>query len=160
MGASQHSKGIRKTVKIQSARARADEIAYGSRWAILILLFVLQADTSLGTRSFGPLASFLQDDLNISRAEVGMFFSVVFGSGLFAAALCGWLIDKFGVRRFLLLGPGILGLFLIALTRVPSFEIALFFVFLGTMMVVLSSRFMACAAIMNAVHVFPERVFP
>ncbi|MFC2065941.1 MFS transporter [Chloroflexota bacterium] len=118
-------------MKMQSTAEDNREEAYRFRWAVLILLFFLQTSASLVVLSFGPLAPFLQEDLNISRTQVGMFTSAVYASQLFLGLICGWLVDRFGVRRFLLLGPGIIGLFFIALSKTPSFGIALILVFLG-----------------------------
>ena len=102
-----------------------------SRWAILVLLFFLQTSTSLVMLSFGPLAPFLLEDFNISRAEMGLFTSLSFASTILFGVFCGWLIDKFHVRRFLLLGPAILGLFFLFLSQIHSFEIALLCTFIG-----------------------------
>lgn len=118
-------------MKRQSIAEDMGEVAYRFRWAVLALLFLLQASASLVVLSFGPLAPFLQEDLNISRTQVGLFTSVVYASQVLLGLICGWLVDKFGVRRFLLLGPGIIGLFFIALSKTPSFAIALILVFLG-----------------------------
>ena len=102
-----------------------------SRWAVLILLFFLQTSASLVTLSFGPLAPFLQEDFSLSRAEVGLFTSLCFTGNILLGVFCGWLIDKFHVRRFLLLGPAILGLFFLLLSQIHSFALALFCTFIG-----------------------------
>lgn len=110
-----------------------DEMPSASRWGILSLVFFLQTSASLVTLSFGPLAPFLQVDFNISRAEVGLFTSLSFAGNTFLGVFCGWLIDKFHVRRFLLLGPAILGLSFLFLSQIHSFEIALVCTFAGGM---------------------------
>jgi len=97
-----------------------------SRWAVLILLFFLQTSASLVTLSFGPLAPFLQEDFSISRAEVGLFTSLSFTGNILLGVFCGWLIDKFHVRRFLSLGPGILGLFSLFMSQVHSLAVCPF----------------------------------
>ena len=106
-------------------------VSYVSRWAMLALLFFLQTSTSLVTMSFGPLAPFLQEAFNLSRAQVGLFTSMVFSSSIFLGVICGWLIDKFRVRLFLLLGPSMIGIFFIVLSQIHQFEIALLCTFLG-----------------------------
>jgi len=100
---------------------------------MLALLFSLQTSASLVCLSFGPLAPFLQGDFSISRAQVGLFTSVIYAAHFFVGTFCGWLIDKFGLRRFLLLGPGLLGLSFILLSRAPSYGIALVLTFIGGM---------------------------
>lgn len=113
------------------ATVRTVEVTCRFRWVILVLLLFLQTGASLVILSFGPLAPFLQEELNISRAQMGLFTSVVYTGTILFGALCGWLVDRFGIRRFLLLGPGIIGLFFIALANAPSYGIALILVFLG-----------------------------
>jgi sugar phosphate permease len=41
------------------------------------------------------------------------------------------MIDKFGLRRFLLIGPGLLGLSFLLLSRMTSYPVALIFTFIG-----------------------------
>jgi MFS family permease len=102
-----------------------------SRWSILVLLFFLQTSGSLVMYSFGPLAPFLREDFGISRAEVGLFTSLSFTGTIVLGVLCGWLVDKFHVRRFLMLGPAMLGVFFLFLSQIHSFEIALLCTFVG-----------------------------
>ncbi len=105
--------------------------AHGFSWGLLGLLLLLQTTTSLVTLSIGALAPFLHEGLNITYSQVGLFTSSIYAGSLFFGIFCGWVIDKFGVRRFLLLGPWILGVFFLAFTRAPSFGIALTLSFLG-----------------------------
>ena len=102
-----------------------------SSFAILVVLFFLQASTSLVTLSFGPLALFLQEEFNISRAEVGLFTSLSFTGNILLGVFCGVLIDKLNVRRFLLLGPLVLGIAFLFLSQSWDFEIALLWAFIG-----------------------------
>jgi len=87
------TKGVRtsftsdKTNEVNSLRDFAVDVATenmvsASRWAILSLLFFLQTSASLVTLSFGPLAPFLQEYFNISRAQVGLFTSLSFAETL------------------------------------------------------------------------------
>lgn len=108
---------------------------------------------SLVILSFGPLAPFLQEDLIISRAQIGLFTSTVYAGTLFLGAICGWLVDRFRVRRFLLLGPGLVGLFFVGLSHAPSYGVALLFVFLGGVGYV----FVNPSAAKALIHWFPLR---
>jgi MFS family permease len=60
-----------------------------------------------------------------------MFTSLVYTGNVLFGALCGWIIDRYGVRRFLLIGPAILVLFFLILPWTPSYGIALALVMLG-----------------------------
>lgn len=115
----------------QTVTANINGLTDASRWAILVLMFFLQTSASLVTLAFGPLAPFLQNDFNISRAQVGLYTSLVFTGSILLGAICGWLIDKFHVRFFLFFGPAMLGLFFLVLSQTPYFEITLFFTFIG-----------------------------
>lgn len=97
----------------------------------MALLLLVQTATSLVMTSFGPLAPFLLEDLDISRAKLGMLTSASnIGTVLFGI-FSGWLIDRFGVRRFLLIGPCIIGLFFAAFAKSHLFWLAIFLVFVG-----------------------------
>ena len=102
-----------------------------SEWTILTIFFGLQAGASLIVLSFGPLAPFLQEDLGITRTQVGFFTSAVYVGNVLFGALCGWLIDKYGIRRFILIGPAAICLSFFMLTRTPSYGIGIVFVMLG-----------------------------
>ena len=101
------------------------------KWAVLALLFSLQTGASLIILSFGPLAPFLQQDLRINRAQIGLFTSAVYAGSNVFGVVCGWLIDRFGVRLFLLLGPGTVALFFIAFANTSMYGLALVLVFIG-----------------------------
>ena len=48
------------------------------RWLILAVLTVTQIGASVAALSFGPLAPFLQETLNITRAQVGLCTSSLY----------------------------------------------------------------------------------
>lgn len=48
---------------------------------------------------FGAIYPFIQEDLQISRAQVGLIASTFFVGGAGTVLLAGWLFDRFGVRR-------------------------------------------------------------
>jgi MFS transporter, ACS family, hexuronate transporter len=81
------------------------------RWVVLGAAFCIQFVSSMANSSFGPLAPFLIADLNINRTQMGLFSSLVSLGAVLFSLPAGWLVDKFGVRRLLLLGSGMLGLF-------------------------------------------------
>src|SRR5512137_1550266 len=90
------------------------------RWVILGIVFTIQFMSSLAFASFGPLAPFLIDDLNINRTQLGLFSSLTYLGSLIFSMPAGWLIDKFGVRILLLLGPGMLGIFFALFSLIPN----------------------------------------
>lgn len=94
------------------------------RWVILASLTAMQVGTSAAVFSFGPLAPFLQDDLSISRAQVGLLTSAVYLGAIVISFPAGWLADKVGVRRLMALGPLIQGVAFILFSRATSFHMA------------------------------------
>ena len=71
-----------------------------------------------------------RDSFGWSRALLGGVIGVTRVQGGLVAPLSGWLIDKHGPRRLMLLGLGMMGLGFIALSRVNSL-VMLYVVFMG-----------------------------
>ena len=67
-----------------------------------------QAAANILASAFGPLAPFLQDDLHISRAEVGLVSTAVFLTATPSALFGGRAADRVGERQVLILS-GVLG---------------------------------------------------
>src|SRR3989304_6261035 len=91
-------------------------------WLMLFVAWLVQTSVYFGGMATGPIAPFLQEDLHITRAEVG-FLASAFSAGTMLTLLpTGWLADRFGVRLLLALGPGFSGLFFIAAGRASSYS--------------------------------------
>ncbi len=73
------------------------------RWYALGMTTMGQAATNILGSAFGPLAPFLQDDLHISRAEVGLISTAVFLTAAPSALFGGRAADRVGERRVLIL---------------------------------------------------------
>lgn len=78
------------------------------RWYALGMTTLGQAATNILGSAFGPLAPFLQDDLHISRAEVGLISTAVFLTATPSALFGGRAADRVGERQVLILS-GVLG---------------------------------------------------
>lgn len=88
---------------------RSSLLAYERyRWYALGLTTLGQAATNILGSAFGPLAPFLQDDLHISRAEVGLISTAVFLTAAPSALFGGRAADRVGERQVLILS-GVLG---------------------------------------------------
>jgi len=122
-------------VNNRSSLAQSEASAFGNRsgyrWIILTLMFFLQASASMAVFSFGPLAPFIQASLGITRAQVGMFSSAIYLGMVLFGTHAGWLTDKFGIRLFLIGGPGVMGLIFLSLALTRSFIPALLIVFIS-----------------------------
>jgi ACS family hexuronate transporter-like MFS transporter len=78
------------------------------RWYALGLTTWGQAATNILGSAFGPLAPFLQDDLHISRTQVGLISTAVFLTAAPSALFGGRAADRVGERQVLILS-GVLG---------------------------------------------------
>ena len=68
-------------------------------WVVIGLSVLTTVVFSHITQGIGVLVPFIQDDLEVNRAELGLIASGMFGGGIAAALLAGWLVDVMGVRR-------------------------------------------------------------
>lgn len=51
-----------------------------------------------------PLAPFIQDDMGLSKAELGLFISFLYLGSVFTSFLAGWLSDRWSIYKTLILG--------------------------------------------------------
>ena len=70
---------------------------------------------------FGPLAPFLQDELNLSRAEVGLLASALFFTSFVLLIPIGSAVDKIGERWGMIIGQSVIGLMMALASLAPSY---------------------------------------
>ena len=91
------------------------------RWIILGTLFFLHVFSSIGQFSIPPLLPFIKRELGLNYTQIGLFTSsFFFGIGL-TATLGGWTADFMGVRRGVLLGTFLMGIFISLVGWMPNF---------------------------------------
>ncbi len=91
------------------------------RWTILALISISHIIGASAQYGINTLAPFYQDELRLSRAQVGLFFSSFYLAMTAASFATGWLADRFGVRRTTLNGHLFVGVCIIAAAWSPSF---------------------------------------
>lgn len=94
------------------------------RWTILGLICVSHIIGAAAQYGINTLAPFYKDELGLSRAQVGLFFSAFYLAMTGASFGTGWLADRLGVRKTTLLGHLGLGLCITAAAFSPSFASA------------------------------------
>ena len=94
------------------------------RWMILGLIFVSHIIGASAQYGINTLAPFYKDEMGLSRAQVGLFFSAFYLAMTGASFGTGWLADRLGVRKTTLLGHLGLGVCTTAAAFSPSFESA------------------------------------
>jgi sugar phosphate permease len=92
------------------------------RWNILALITVSHVIGATAQYGINTLAPFYQDELGLSRAQVGLFFSAFYLAMTGASFGAGWLADRLGVRIATLQGHLFLGICTIAAALSPSFS--------------------------------------
>jgi sugar phosphate permease len=101
------------------------------RWAILSLVSISHIIGASAQYGINTLAPFYQDELGLSRAQVGLFFSGFYLAMTGASFGAGWLADRWGVRKTTLQGHVFTGLCTMAAGFAPSFGWALASFFLA-----------------------------
>jgi MFS transporter, ACS family, aldohexuronate transporter len=94
------------------------------RWTILALISVSHIIGAGAQYAINTLAPFYKDDLGLSRAQVGLFFSAFYLAMTGASSGTGWLADRFGVRQTTFYGHLLVGLCTVAAAFSPSFQFA------------------------------------
>jgi MFS transporter, ACS family, hexuronate transporter len=92
------------------------------RWTILALISVSHIIGAAAQYGINTLAPFYKDELGLSRAQVGLFFSAFYLAMTGASFGTGWLADRYGVRKTTLQGHLMVGMCTVAAALSPSFE--------------------------------------
>ena len=91
------------------------------RWAILTLISVSHIIGATAQYGINTLAPFYQEELGLSRAQVGLFFSAFYLAMTGASFGAGWLADRLGIRKTTLQGHVALGICTAIASVAPSF---------------------------------------
>ncbi len=101
------------------------------RWVILGVCWLAYIVAFMQRFSISPIAPFLKKDLGLTSTQVGWFMSAAaFGYGL-TTIPAGWLVDRIGIRRVLLIGEIIGGIFIASMFTVTTFTQGLIFMALA-----------------------------
>src|SRR2546422_9940688 len=92
------------------------------RWAILTLISISHIIGATAQYGINTLAPFYKDELGLSRAQVGLFFSAFYLAMAGFSFGAGWLADRAGVRKTTLQGHLCLGICTVAASLAPSFS--------------------------------------
>ena len=98
-------------------------------WSMLSLALLAQIAVSVVVQGVPTLAPFLQADLALTRAQVGMFNSAIMGGSLVAMFAAGWVVDVKGERAALVWGNVLVGLFGLTVLGTDTFVTALLALF-------------------------------
>ena len=92
------------------------------RWTILALISLSHIIGATAQYGINTLAPFYQDELGLSRAQVGLFFSAFYLAMTGFSFGVGWLADRLGVQKTTFQGHLLLGFCTLAAALSPSFS--------------------------------------
>lgn len=90
-------------------------------WVVLAVTVIAHTTESVVRQGLPTLAPFFQAELDLSRAQVGLFMSALFGGTVLTAIPAGRLIDQWGIRFGLSFGLALVGLSVILAGTMRSF---------------------------------------
>ena len=79
----------------------------------------------------GAFLPFLHQEFNLSLSQAGILGAALIFSSALLQPLYGYLADRFGGNLFVVLSPGITGIFICALGIAPNFQVMVALVILG-----------------------------
>lgn len=102
-------------------------------WRMLVWLLLTQTAMAFVGRSLSPLAPLIEKDLQLSKAQVGMLTAALFLGQSLMSLPAGFLTDRFGSRKLLLVLTAGLGCSFAIAAQLHVFWLVLFFIVLGGM---------------------------
>jgi ACS family glucarate transporter-like MFS transporter len=69
------------------------------RWSLLVLLFFAMLISYVHRGAFSVAAPFMSNELQLSKASIGIILSAFFWIYAFMQVPAGWIVDRFGVKR-------------------------------------------------------------
>ena len=93
-------------------------VALGVVWSAYLVVF-------LSRLCVGPLAPFLKQAFDLSNAQIGGLTIATAVTYAPTLLLAGWLVDRIGVRRALVIGALVTGVFVGAVALAPSYGVML-----------------------------------
>ena len=75
-----------------------------ARWKALGVFTTIYLLAGFLGMSIAPLAPFIQDDLCLSKAELGLFISALYLGSIITGYVAGWLSDRWSIYKTLILG--------------------------------------------------------
>lgn len=91
-------------------------------WFVVVLCVVSTMALTSTFVGFGALFPFIQDELDISRAKVGLISAALMVGGSATSLIAGWLVDVLGARRLQSLTMMGVVVGLVVFSRMRSFE--------------------------------------
>lgn len=111
--------------------AKVVGLGFRYRWMILGVCWLAYLVVFLERLSIPPLSPFFKEGLTLTSTQVGLFMSAAAAGYSTMLIPAGWLVDRIGVRRMLLMGELVGGIFIVGISTVTAFTGGLIFIFLA-----------------------------
>lgn len=102
-----------------------------SAWHMLMWLFIVQISISLIGRSLSPLGPLIENELMLTKTQVGLLPSALFLGHVIMSIPSGLLVDRLGTRKLILIVSFAMSISFALLALMHHFWLLLCFVFLG-----------------------------
>ncbi|ARI75605.1 MFS transporter [Halobacillus mangrovi] len=116
---------MRSTAMVEAPSSRF------SPWRMLLWLLLAQIMVAFIGRSLGPLGVLIEEDLELTKAQVGLLPSALFLGQALASIPSGFMTDRFGSRPLLLVLSSCLGISFLVMTLQTSFWVVLLLLVIG-----------------------------
>ena len=104
---------------------------YKYRWMILAIAWIAYFVMYLQRFAIPPLSPFIQEDFMLTRTQVGFLMSVNGLGYVIMQMPGGWLVDRIGVAKMLLIGEVFTGIMMTGMCFTPSYKVSLILLGLG-----------------------------
>jgi predicted MFS family arabinose efflux permease len=94
-----------------------------NRWAVLALIMAAQTMVNVGPLGIPSIAPLIRESLGLSVAQAGSFLSAYYIGPVVMSLPAGWMADRWGVRRAMILGQALIALGLFGASLAPSFVV-------------------------------------
>jgi predicted MFS family arabinose efflux permease len=106
----------------QVSRATSRSANGSYRWTVLGLATLMQVGVSMPQQTPAAIGPVLAHALHLSRTELGLLTSAIWGGMLIGMLPFGMLVDRYGERAVLLVGGTVLAAFLLVASRASGFR--------------------------------------
>ncbi|SFB29097.1 Sugar phosphate permease [Lentibacillus halodurans] len=100
-------------------------------WRMLLWLLLAQIMVAFIGRSLGPLGVLIEEDLYLTKAQVGLLPSALFLGQALVSIPTGFFVDRFGSRPLLVVLASALGISFLLMTFQSTFVLMLLLVMIG-----------------------------
>src|SRR5699024_4928120 len=100
-------------------------------WKMLGILFIVQMLIALGGRSLAPFSPLVEEDLSLSKAQIGMLPAALFLGQALISVHAGYFVDRIGTKNMMIILSICLGTSFSLLSLSSFYPLILFLIIIG-----------------------------